>query len=155
MRATQNLELSHAHAEGFYTIGEAAQASGVSAKMIRYYEQQGLIAPSLRTQANYRVYSQRELHLLGFIKSARDLGFSMKQISLLVSLWQDQARASSEVKKLALEHIAEMDERIASLQRMRAQLHQLADKCHGDNRPDCPILTGLEASGCCSNQQET
>lgn len=154
MNPEHKIELAQAHSQGFYTIGEAAGASGVSAKMIRYYEQQGLIAPGLRTQSNYRVYNERDLHLLRFIKSARDLGFSMKQIGLLVSLWRDQARASSEVKKLALEHIAEMDERIASLQQMRAQLHQVADQCQGDNRPDCPILMGLESGDCCSAQAE-
>jgi len=137
------LELASAQAQGFFTIGEASRATGVSAKMIRYYEEQGLLAPSSRTQANYRVYHQRNLHLLRFIKSARDLGFSMKQIEQLVSLWQDQGRASAEVKHLALAHIAEMNERIASLQQMRDQLEQLATQCHGDKRPDCPILTEL------------
>ncbi len=146
------IELAQAQAKGMFTIGEASQASGVSAKMIRYYEQQGLLVPGLRTQANYRMYNQRDLHLLRFIKSARDLGFSMKQISQLVGLWQDQARASIDVKKLALEHIAEMDERIAALQQMRSQLSELAERCQGDNRPDCPILKGLE-TGCCEQRQ--
>lgn len=145
------LELADAHNQGFYTIGEASQFTGVSAKMIRYYEEQQLLAPSVRTLANYRVYQARDLHVLRFIKSARDLGFSIKQISLLVSLWQDQQRNSAEVKKLALEHIQEMDNRIIALQQMRDQLHQLANLCHGDNKPDCPILQGLEQGSCCAH----
>lgn len=144
------LELADAHNKGFYTIGEASQLSGVSAKMIRYYETQQLLPPSTRTQANYRVYQTRDLHVLRFIKSARDLGFSIKQITLLVSLWQDQQRNSAEVKKLALEHIEEMDSRIRSLQQMRDQLHQLATLCHGDSKPECPILQGLEQGHCCT-----
>lgn len=136
-------ELADAHAQGLHTIGEVAKMTGISAKMIRYYETLGLVKPTDRTYANYRVYQTRDIHLLRFIKSGRDLGFSMKQIAMLASLWQDSQRSSAEVKKLALEHINEMDERIKSLQQMRQALHDLAIKCHGDGRPECPILDGL------------
>jgi Cu(I)-responsive transcriptional regulator len=137
------LELADAHAQGLHSIGEAAKITGVSAKMIRHYETLGLVKPADRTYANYRVYQTRDIHLLRFIKSGRDLGFSMKQIAILASLWQDSQRSSAEVKKLALEHISEMDERIKSLQQMRQALSDLAAQCHGDSRPDCPILDGL------------
>jgi Cu(I)-responsive transcriptional regulator len=145
------LELADAHNKGFYTIGEASELTGISAKMIRYYEEQQLITPSVRTQANYRVYQARDIHVLRFIKSARDLGFSIKQIALLVSLWQDQQRNSAEVKQLAQEHIKDMDSRILALQKMRDQLNQLANLCQGDNKPDCPILQGLEQGNCCAH----
>ncbi len=137
------LELADAHSQGLHSIGEAAKITGISAKMIRYYESLGLVKPTDRTYANYRVYQARDIHLLRFIKSGRDLGFSMKQIAMLSSLWQDSQRSSAEVKKLALEHINEMDERIKSLQQMRQALSDLAEQCHGDSRPDCPILDGL------------
>ncbi len=140
------LELADAQAKGLHTIGDAAKLTGVSAKMIRHYETLGLISPTDRTQANYRVYQTRDIHLLRFIKSARDLGFSMKQIAQLASLWQNEQRSSAEVKKLALEHIHEMDERIEALQNMRKALNDLATRCHGDDRPDCPILDGI---ACC------
>ncbi len=141
------LELADAQAKGLHTIGDAAKLTGVSAKMIRHYETLGLINPTDRTQANYRVYQTRDIHLLRFIKSARDLGFSMKQIAQLASLWQNEQRSSAEVKKLALEHIHEMDERIEALQNMRKALNDLATRCHGDDRPDCPILDGI---ACCT-----
>ncbi len=145
LRKTKNssLELADAHAHGLHTIGETSKLTGVSAKMIRHYETLGLVTPTDRTYANYRVYQTRDIHLLRFIKSARDLGFSMKQIATLVSLWQDSARSSAEVKKIALEHIDEMDERINALQKMRQALSSLAHRCHGDDRPDCPILDGI------------
>ena len=138
-----SLELAEAHAHGLYTIGEAAKHTGLSAKMIRHYETLGLVHPSDRTYANYRVYQTRDLHLLKFIRSARDLGFSMKQIATLVSLWQDEGRSSAEVKKIALEHIGEIDERLRALEQMRNTLSELANQCHGDQRPDCPILERL------------
>lgn len=140
-------ELADAQAQGLHTIGDIAKLTGVSAKMIRHYETLGLISPTHRTQANYRVYQNRDIHLLRFIKSARDLGFAMKQIAQLASLWQDENRTSAEVKKLAMEHIDEMDERIHSLQKMRRALSDLANQCQGDDRPDCPILEGL---ACCN-----
>lgn len=149
-RTVSTLELADAHARGLHTIGEAAKLTGISAKMIRHYETLGLASPTDRTYANYRVYQTRDIHVLRFIKSARDLGFSMKQIALLTSLWKNEERSSAEVKKLALEHIHEMDERIQSLQKMRKALNDLVGRCQGDDRPDCPILDGL---ACCNNQE--
>jgi Cu(I)-responsive transcriptional regulator len=124
-------------------IGAAAQASGVSAKMIRHYEEIGLIAPATRTDAGYRTYSERDVHLLRFIRQGRVLGFSMKQITALIGLWLDQSRSSSKVKQLAQEHIRELDEKINELQAMKSTLERLASCCHGDSRPECPILDGL------------
>jgi MerR family copper efflux transcriptional regulator len=124
-------------------IGEVAQASGVSAKMIRHYEGIGLIAASPRTQAGYRQYHERDVHLLRFIRRARDLGFALDQIRQLLSLWDDPERASADVKQLAETHIAGLDARIAALIEMRTTLVTLTQACHGDHRPDCPILQGL------------
>jgi Cu(I)-responsive transcriptional regulator len=124
-------------------IGGAAQASGVSAKMIRHYEEIGLVNKPARSESGYRTYSDAEVHTLRFIKQARNLGFSIKQIGALLGLWQDQARSSKQVKALALEHIAELDEKIREMQAMKATLERLAQCCHGDARPDCPILDGL------------
>lgn len=132
-------------------IGEAAAASGVSAKMIRHYEETGLIPPAGRTDAGYRVYGEREVHLLRFIRQARQLGFSMKQIGDLIGLWLDQSRPSRKVKQLAESHIGELDQRIRELQAMKSTLEKLAHDCHGDNRPDCPILDALGGEhGCCA-----
>jgi MerR family copper efflux transcriptional regulator len=124
-------------------IGEAARASGVSAKMIRHYEGIGLIRPGSRTFSGYRQYAERDVHLLRFIRRARDLGFSLEQIGQLLSLWDDPTRASADVKRLAEAHIADLDARIGALTEMRASLVALAHACHGDHRPDCPILQGL------------
>lgn len=124
-------------------IGEAATASGVSAKMIRHYESIGLIQTSSRTLAGYRQYHERDVHLLRFIRRARDLGFALEQIRQLLSLWSDPGRASADVKQLAEAHIADLDARIDALSEMRATLVTLARACHGDHRPDCPILQGL------------
>ncbi|MBO9538487.1 Cu(I)-responsive transcriptional regulator [Herbaspirillum sp.] len=133
-------------------IGEAAHASGVSAKMIRHYEETGLIPKAGRTDAGYRVYSERDVHLLRFIRQSRQLGFSMKQIADLIGLWLDQSRPSRKVKQLAEAHIGELDQRIRELQAMKSTLEQLAHNCHGDNRPDCPILDALGADdGCCAH----
>jgi len=126
-------------------IGQAASRSGVSAKMIRHYEEIGLIPKASRTYSNYRMYSGNDVHTLRFIRQARSLGFSIKQIERLLGLWRNQRRPSSKVKSLALEHIAELDARIAELQSMKRTLLSLADHCHGDDRPDCPILDGLAA----------
>lgn len=126
-------------------IGEAARASGVSAKMIRHYESIGLIRASRRTLAGYRQYGERDVHLLRFIRRARDLGFALESIRQLVSLWDDPARASADVKRLADAHIADLDARIAALSEMRTTLVALAQACRGDHRPDCPILHGLAA----------
>lgn len=124
-------------------IGDAAVASGVSAKMIRHYESIGLIRAPLRTESNYRVYSTEDVHVLRFIKRARTLGFSIEKTAMLLGLWQDRSRASSDVKKLALAHTAELEERILELQEMVSTLKHLAECCSGDHRPDCPILNDL------------
>ena len=124
-------------------IGEAARLSGVSAKMIRHYEGIGLIRPSVRTVSGYRQYAERDVHVLRFIRRARDLGFALETIRALLSLWNDPARSSADVKRLARAHIADLDARIAQLTDMRATLSSLADACHADARPDCPILHGL------------
>ncbi len=136
-------ELAEARKEGFFNIGEAAQASGVSAKMIRHYEQIKLIPPANRTFTNYRIYSAEDVYTLQFIKRARTLGFSMKRIAVLLSLWQDKDRSSAEAKRLVLEHVAELEEKIRELQSMSDTLKNLADHCHGDDRPNCPILDDL------------
>ncbi|MGU3777369.1 Cu(I)-responsive transcriptional regulator [Burkholderia metallica] len=124
-------------------IGDASRESGVSAKMIRYYEQVGLLAPSKRTDAGYRIYGADEIHILRFIRQARRLGFLVEDIRKLLTLWQDRSRASAEVKAIALEHVAELDKRIAELSDMRDILADLAAHCHGDGRPECPILARL------------
>ena len=126
-------------------IGEASAASGVSAKMIRYYEQAGLIPPADRSQAGYRVYDDADVHRLRFVRRARDLGFAVAEISELLDLWNNRSRRSADVKRLAQAHIADLQDRIAKLQQMSASLQTLADCCAGDDRPDCPILEGLEA----------
>ncbi len=127
-------------------IGEAAEASGVSAKMIRYYESIGLIPITARTQAGYRVYSEKDIQTLGFIRRARDLGFSVEQIGKLVALWQDRERASTDVKRLALEHIEVLELKARELHEMASTLRHLATHCHGDQRPDCPIIEDLADS---------
>ena len=124
-------------------IGQAAKFSGVSAKMIRYYEQIGLIPQAIRSDAGYRHYSSPDAYSLRFIRRARDLGFSVEQISALLVLWHDHERASADVKVLALSHAAGLKARIAELQAMVQTLEHLADHCHGNDRPDCPILAGL------------
>ncbi|MFC7514395.1 Cu(I)-responsive transcriptional regulator [Herbaspirillum sp. GCM10030257] len=124
-------------------IGQAATATGVSAKMIRYYESIGLIKASTRTDSGYRTYGENDLHILRFVKRARTLGFSLEQIRDLLSLWQDGSRASKDVKAIAHEHVADLDRRIQELTEMRDTLKHLAVNCAGDDRPDCPILFGL------------
>lgn len=124
-------------------IGEAAKFSGVSAKMIRYYESVGLIPPARRTDTAYRVYSDEDVHVLRFVRRARDLGFSVESIRELLALWRDKSRASADVKRIAQHHIDELESRIAALQDMAGTLRRLAEHCHGDDRPDCPILGDL------------
>lgn len=124
-------------------IGEAAKATGISAKMIRYYEESGLIKPASRSSSGYRAYSDIDIHVLRFVRRARDLGFSVKQISALLGLWADRDRESGQVKRIALEHIAALEFKIRELQDMIGVLKTLADNCHGDHRPDCPILHEL------------
>jgi len=126
-------------------IGEASKASGVSAKMIRYYEETGLIPPAGRTASGYRVYSEQDVHMLRFIRRARDLGFTVDGISELLGLWRDQSRQSADVKRLALDHVADLRRKIADLEDMASTLEALARACHGNDRPDCPILSELEA----------
>ncbi|MGB3877020.1 MAG: Cu(I)-responsive transcriptional regulator [Shinella zoogloeoides] len=134
-------------------IGEAAEATGVTAKMIRHYEQIGLIRAAGRTGSGYRVYGPKDLSTLSFIRRARDLGFSIAQIRNLLTLWQDRARASSDVKRIASEHIDEMRAKMQLLQEMVHTLEHLSAHCHGDDRPDCPILeqlaSGKSEEGCC------
>lgn len=124
-------------------IGEAAAASGVTAKMIRHYEDMQLIPEASRTLAGYRMYSDKDVHILRFVRRARGLGFSIKQIADLLGLWRDQSRSSARVKALALEHIAELEHKIAEMQTMKTELERLAHCCHGDHRPECPILEQL------------
>ncbi len=137
------LELADARREGFHNIGEAAEASGVSAKMIRHYEDIGLVPKAGRTPAGYRIYREADVHVLRFVRRARDLGFSMKEIKALLGLWVDRRRASADVKRMVTVHIAQLDARIAELQAMRDTLQSLAKHCHGDKRPECPILEDL------------
>lgn len=125
-------------------IGEVSDASGVSQRMIRHYEKIGLIPEAARRDSGYRDYDQRDLHTLRFIGHARDLGFPIEDIRLLLALWTDRSRASADVKQLALSRAAELRQREAVLEQMRRTLEHLAESCHGDDRPECPILNGLE-----------
>jgi len=127
-------------------IGQTAAASGVSAKMIRHYEEIGLVPRARRTDSNYRTYSEADVHTLRFIKQARNLGFPIDAIGKLLALWRDHRRPSRKVKELALAHVQELDARIRELQTMKHTLEHLAKHCHGDDRPDCPILEGLTTS---------
>lgn len=125
-------------------IGQAAAASGVSAKMIRHYEDIGLTKPPGRTTANYRSYAENDVHVLRFVKRARMLGFGVADIKELLGLWQNKSRSSAAVKRIARQHIEELERRIAELQSMARTLEHLARHCHGDHRPECPILDELE-----------
>lgn len=125
-------------------IGEASAASGISERMIRHYEKIGLMPPAARRDSGYRDYDERDVHTLRFIGRARDLGFSIEEIGKLLELWHDRDRASADVKALALSRVAELRRKEQTLQDMRRSLEQLAASCHGDERPDCPILGGLE-----------
>ena len=127
-------------------IGEAAKLSGVSAKMIRYYEQTGLIPPAHRTESGYRDYSERDVHLLSFVRRARDLGFSVEVIGELLELWTDDARRSADVRQLAQGHLGNLRRKIEELEAMSKTLETLIDSCSGDHRPDCPIIADLEKS---------
>ena len=129
-----------------FTIGKAAEQSGVSAKMIRYYESLGLLEAARRTGAGYRIYDEADVHTLQFVRRARDLGFSMKEIEQLLGLWQNRRRASGEVRRVAERHIGSLNARIRELESMRRTLEQLVHDCHGDARPDCPILEDLASS---------
>ena len=126
-------------------IGQAAAASGVSAKMIRHYEAVGLLAPAARTEAGYRQYADADVHTLRFIRHSRDLGFSIPEIGELLGLWQNRRRPSRQVKALAEAHIQELERKAQELLAMKATLEHLVHCCHGDDRPDCPILESLAA----------
>lgn len=125
------------------TIGEAAAASGVSAKMIRYYEETGLIPPAGRSGEGYRTYGPKEVQILRFVRRARDLGFPMEKVADLLALWRDRARASADVKHLAEAQVATLDTRIREMQVMKATQEHLVHSCAGDDRPDCPVLDDL------------
>jgi len=131
-------------------IGQAARRSGLSTKMIRYYESIGLLKPATRSDSGYRVYQAEDLHSLAFIKRSRDLGFSLEEVGKLLTLWQDRGRASADVKALAMQHIDELNQRIEELVSLRDTLGNLVAHCQGDDRPDCPILKDLaNGAGCC------
>jgi MerR family copper efflux transcriptional regulator len=133
-------------------IGQAAEASGVSAKMIRYYESIGIVPKSRRRESGYREYGPADLHRLGFIRRARDLGFSMDEIRELLRLWSDQGRSSRDVKDIAERHIADLDQRARQLTEMADALRHLAAGCEGDGRPECPIIKGLETGPGCHGE---
>jgi len=137
--------LEHAEAihRGLLDIGQASNASGVSVKMVRHYEAIGLLKNVARTYANYRVYRDSDVHSLRFIKRARTLGFSIDDIRALLSLWQNKSRPSASVKKIAGAHSEDLKRRIAEMQSMVATLEHLTHNCHGDGRPECPILEDL------------
>jgi Cu(I)-responsive transcriptional regulator len=137
------LERADALEQGLMDIGRASKASGVSVKMIRHYEATGLLPKVARSFANYRMYGHNEVHTLRFIKRARMLGFSMADIKELLSLWQDKSRSSSGVKKIAGKHVEELKQKITQLKSMVDTLEHLAGHCHGDHRPECPILDDL------------
>ena len=145
MNRTTTLELADARRAGLLNIGDAARASGVSAKMIRHYESLGLLREARRTAAGYRVYDESDVHTLRFVRRARDLGFSMSDIERLLGLWQNRRRASADVRKVAQRHIADLDRKITELQEMRRTLEHLVHHCRGDHRPECPILDDLAA----------
>jgi Cu(I)-responsive transcriptional regulator len=138
--------MSDARQQGLFNISQASDASGVSSKMIRHYEKIGVIPPADRTFSNYRIYSHNDVHTLQFVRRARDLGFSMKQIQELLGLWKNR-RSSREVKRVALEHVRELEMKIRELEAMKRTLERLAEHCHGDSRPECPILDDLAHHG--------
>lgn len=135
-------------------ISQAAKVSQLTPRMIRHYESIGLLGAAERSPAGYRRYSERDLHSLRFIHRGRSLGFSIEQISQLLALWQNQERSSAQVKALAQVHLQELEEKIAGLQAMHSALSNLAECCHGDARPDCPILEGLADTSLSSKQIE-
>jgi Cu(I)-responsive transcriptional regulator len=137
------LEHADALGRGLVDIGRAAKASGVSVKMIRHYEAIGLLKKVARTYANYRIYGESDVHTLRFIKRARSLGFSVEDIRELLSLWQNKSRPSAAVKRIAAGHLEGLKRRIAEMQQMVATLEHLSHNCHGDQRPECPILEDL------------
>lgn len=124
-------------------IGEASRQSGLPAKTIRYYEGTGLIAPPVRAENGYRHYTETDVHKLRFVRHARGLGFSVDECSQLLSLYDDKDRQSADVKAIAQQHLTDIEEKIQELEKLRSTLHHLINHCHGDGRPDCPILEGI------------
>ena len=135
--------IREARSGGRRKVGAAARATGVPAKTIRYYESIGLLPPPKRAENGYRLYGGTEIEMLRFVRRARDLGFSLEEIAELLALWRDKNRASADVKTLALEHVRALDDRIAKLKAVRGTILALAARCHGDHRPDCPILADI------------
>ena len=140
---TKYFELADAKRDGLFNIGQAAEVSGVSAKMIRHYEENGFIPKAGRTVAGYRIYRDSDVHVLRFIRRARDLGFSLQEIKALLALWTNRRRESGDVKRMVQKHVKGLDAKIGELQAMRRTLVDLAQHCHGDHRPECPILDDL------------
>src|SRR5688500_7405012 len=145
-RIGATLELADARRAGLMNIGEAARASGASAKMIRHYEGLGLLKRARRSLGGYRLYDDADVHTLRFIRRSRDLGFSMTDVSRLLGLWRDRRRASGEVRRIAQTHIEDLDRRIEEMQELRRTLEHLVQHCRGDRRPECPILDDLAGS---------
>lgn len=126
-----------------FNIGQASKSSGISTKMIRHYEEVGLLGTAKRSHSGYRIFNENDLHMLIFVRHARDLGFSIKKIQELLSLWLNKNRASEQVKEIAMQHIVELDNKIQALQSMKEELNDLTKRCHGNARPNCPILEKL------------
>ena len=146
-KVERKLEHAAAQGRGLLDIGQAARSSGVSVKMIRHYEAIGLLKEVARTDAHYRIYNDANVHTLRFIKRARTLGFSVDEIRELLSLWLNKSRPSAAVKKVAAGHMEDLKKKIAEMQSMVSTLQHLTHNCHGDSRPDCPILEDLASSG--------
>ncbi len=142
-RTRSDVELADARRRGWLSIKQAAEAARVSAKMIRHYEQVGLLGKARRTTAGYRIYDETDVQTLRFVRRARDLGFSIKEISDLLGLWQDKERSGSDVGKMVQTHVAALDARINELQAIRRSLQHLADKVQADERPEHPVLEDL------------
>ena len=142
-RSGAALELADARRAGLMNIGDAARASGASAKMIRHYETLGLLKRARRSLGGYRLYDDTDIHTLRFIRRSRDLGFSMADVNRLLGLWRDRRRASAEVRRIAQAHISDLDRRIAEMEDLRRTLQHLVHHCRGDRRPECPILDDL------------
>jgi Cu(I)-responsive transcriptional regulator len=136
-------EMSTARRDGFLNIGEAARASGVSAKMIRHYEDTGVVPKPPRTVAGYRLYREADVHTLRFVHRARELGFPVREVAALVGLWRNRRRSSADVRRVASRHLAALEKKIGQLDAMRRTLKHLVRNCHGDGRPECPILDDL------------
>ncbi len=126
-----------------FNIGQASKASGISTKMIRHYEEVGLLSATKRSLSGYRMFNENDLHILVFIRHSRDLGFSIKKIQELLSLWLNKDRASEQVKEIAMQHIVELENKIQALKSMKEELNDLAKRCNGNSRPNCPILEKL------------